>query len=239
MKSYLRILFIALVLFPSTVVAGDFTCNIQGDIVSSYLWRGMPQAGFSMQPSVTLAYKGLSLSAGGNVELTKDGQRELDWNLDYNITDNLCLEISDNWSVVGGNSKGYFYYRKDTEHSWEARVTYTLPIEKFPLSLSWGTMFAGNDFNDNGKRAFSSYFILSYPFKIKMIDMGIDVGMSPYKSQGMYVCNSFSVNQIAAKASYTVNACKHLSIPIYTQLVANPATNNIYFVLGVAVATDF
>ena len=238
MKSYIKLLVIVLCVLPSKALAGDFTCNIQGDIVSSHVWRGMYQAGFSMQPSVKLAYKGLSLSEWGNAELTKDGQREVDWYLDYNITDNLCIEISDNWSIVG-KSKGYFYYRKDTEHSWEGRVTYTLPIKKFPLTLSWGTMFAGNDFNDNGKRAFSSYFILTYPFKIKMIDMTIDVGMSPYKSQGMYGCDGFSLNQIAAKASYTVNPCKHLSIPIYTQLVANPATNNLYFVLGVAIATDF
>ena len=238
MKSYIRILLFALIVYPSTVFAGDVYGNIEAGLVSTYIWRGMRQAGISFQPSMKIGYKRFSFSAWGNTEIAKGGQREVDLYLNYDILDNLTIELSDNWSMTT-SSIGYFRYGKGTEHSWEGRVTYTLPVEKFPLSLSWGTMFAGNDFNDNGKRAFSSYLILSYPFHIKMIDMGVEVGMSPYKSNGMYNCNGFSLNQIALKAGYTVKACKHLSIPIYTQLLGNPASNEIFFLVGVSLNTDF
>mgnify|MGYP004450097655 FL=1 len=237
MKSFIRILLIALIIYPSTAVAGDLYCNIEAGLVSTYVWRGMRQAGISFQPSLKIGYKRFSFSAWGNTEIAKEGQKEVDLYLNYDILDNLTVELSDNWSTT--TSSKYFQYGSGTEHSWEARVTYTLPFEKCPLSLSWGTMFAGNDYNDNGKRAFSSYFIMTYPFNIKMIDLEAEVGMSPYKSNGMYGCNGFSLNEIALKAGYTVKACKFLSIPIYTQLIGNPATKDLYFLLGVSINTDF
>ncbi|MDR3245070.1 MAG: hypothetical protein LBT50_01395, partial [Prevotellaceae bacterium] len=52
------------------------------DIVSKYVWRGVDQgAGASIQPSLGLAYKGLSLSAWGSVSIANPEPYELDFSL--------------------------------------------------------------------------------------------------------------------------------------------------------------
>ena len=48
--------------------------------------------------------------------------------------------------------------------NFEAGLAYTLPLEKFPLSIAWYTMFAGADKNEKGEQNYSSYVELNYPF---------------------------------------------------------------------------
>lgn len=39
--------------------------NVQGDLVSSYIWRGMYQSGAAVQPTLGLQVAGFSLTAWG------------------------------------------------------------------------------------------------------------------------------------------------------------------------------
>ena len=41
------------------------------DIVSSYIWRGQDLGGVSIQPSIAISYKGLSLEAWGSIGFDK------------------------------------------------------------------------------------------------------------------------------------------------------------------------
>lgn len=50
----------------------------------------------------------------------------------------------------------YFNYSSHSGHTFEVGAGYILR-EKFPLSVSWYTTFAGNDYRENDKRAWSSY----------------------------------------------------------------------------------
>ena len=43
--------------------------GLGSDIVSSYIWRGQDLGGVSLQPTLGLEYKGISLSAWGSVGL--------------------------------------------------------------------------------------------------------------------------------------------------------------------------
>ena len=70
--------------------------------------------------------------------------------------------------------------------------------EKFPLSVSWYTTFAGNDYRENGKRAWSSYCELSYPFHIKGVDFALEAGFTPW--EGMY-SDKFNVVNAGLSAS--------------------------------------
>lgn len=62
------------------------TADISADFVSRYIWRGQDLGHVSLQPTLGLSYKGLSLTAWGSVGLA-DAQdtREIDLTLDYAI----------------------------------------------------------------------------------------------------------------------------------------------------------
>ena len=63
------------------------TVNGNIDLVNNYVWRGMDQnSGVSVQPSLSLSYKGLSLYAWGSQSITNNADRdvqEFDINLSY------------------------------------------------------------------------------------------------------------------------------------------------------------
>ena len=64
---------------PSQLKAQDkVEASVGADIVSSYIWRGENLGGMSVQPSLSLEYKGLSLEAWGSAGLQKDDEKELD-----------------------------------------------------------------------------------------------------------------------------------------------------------------
>ena len=102
--------------------------------------------------------------------------------------------------------------RGDTGHHFEAGLAYTLPVEKFPLSIAWYTMFAGADRKmiDKGeeKQAYSSYVELNYPFSVKGVDLNATCGVVPYETP-QYNVNGFAVTNLALKAT---KAIRHPSI---------------------------
>ena len=58
----------AALMLPTTMVAQEkVEATVGADLVSSYIWRGQDLGGMSIQPSLGVSYKGLSLSAWGSV----------------------------------------------------------------------------------------------------------------------------------------------------------------------------
>ena len=47
------------------------------DLVSGYVWRGQDLGNVSIQPELSVGYKGLSLSAWGSVGFSKNDTKEL------------------------------------------------------------------------------------------------------------------------------------------------------------------
>ena len=102
----------AAVTFSSAASAQEkVTVNGNIDLVNNYVWRGMDQnSGFSVQPTLGLSYKGLSLSAWGSQSLTNNADhdvQELDINLSYSIG-GLSATLTDYW--WGGLHNPYGYY---------------------------------------------------------------------------------------------------------------------------------
>ena len=50
---------------------------VKGDLVSSYIWRGMKNGGISLQPSFGFNYKGLSIYAWASTSFQKE-KNEID-----------------------------------------------------------------------------------------------------------------------------------------------------------------
>lgn len=78
-KSFLRILSATVVFFCVPTIfcnaQEDRKVNIslQGDIVSSYVWRGMYESGASVQPSLGMTAGNFSLTAWGSTDVTGQG----------------------------------------------------------------------------------------------------------------------------------------------------------------------
>ena len=216
-----------------TALAQDkVEATISGDLVSNYIWRGQDCGDVSIQPTLGVSYKGLSLTAWGSVGLSNsDDTKELDLTLSY-TTGGFNIGITDYWFNVGLDPENrYFKYdAHGTNHVFEANIGYDFGL----VSLQWYTNFAGNDgLNKNGKRAYSSYFEANVPFKLATVDWSVTVGVIPYATSYYNEWTSgFSVTNIALKASKDIKITDSFSIPLFAQLVGNPRTQKGYFVLG-------
>ena len=202
--------------------------HLGADVVSNYIWRGKNMGHVSLQPELSVKWKGLSLSAWGSVGLTnyKDDAREIDLTLSYK-TNGLSFGVIDYWD--DSSDSRYFYYKKDdTGHSFEGFVSYDFG----PVSASWQTYFAGNDYQENnGKRAYSSYFELSAPFRLVTCDWDARVGFVPWKS-GIYEVSGFSITNLSLRATKAIRISNSFELPLFGQLIANPASQHFYFVFG-------
>lgn len=216
-----------------TALAQDkVEATISGDLVSNYIWRGQDCGDVSIQPTLGVSYKGLSLTAWGSVGLSNSNDtKELDLTLSY-TTGGFNIGITDYWFNVGLDPENrYFKYdAHGTNHVFEANIGYDFGL----VSLQWYTNFAGNDgLNKNGKRAYSSYFEANVPFKLATVDWSATVGVIPYATSFYNEWTSgFSVTNIALKASKDIKITDSFSIPLFAQLVGNPRTQKAYFVLG-------
>ena len=229
--SYMKVKIVLIVAMLSSGIMGlwaqsQVIVHLGADIVSNYIWRGQDFGHVSLQPELSVGWKGLSLAAWGSVGLSdKDDSREVDLTLSYE-TGGLSFGIVDYWD--DGADKPYFYYQKEgTGHSFEGFVNYDFG----PVSVSWQTYFAGNDYQVDGKRVYSSYFELAAPFRLATCDWDARFGLVPWKSY-MYDVSGFSVTNLSLRATKAIKITQTFELPLFGQLVANPASRHFYFIFG-------
>lgn len=204
--------------------------TICGDVVSSYIWRGQDLGDVSLQPTLGIGYKGLSLTAWGSVGLSDPSDtKEFDLTLGYTIG-GFNIGITDYWFNSGLDPENrYFKYdAHGTNHVYEANVGYDFGF----AGLQWFTNFAGNDgMNNDGKRAYSSYVELSVPFKLATVDWTATAGAVPF-STDFYGTDGFAVTNLALKATKDIQVTETFSVPVFGQVVANPCSQKAYLVIG-------
>ena len=204
--------------------------TIAADFVNQYIWRGLDCGNVSIQPTLGIGYKGLSLSAWGNVGVSKDDVKEFDLTLGY-TTGGFNIGITDYWFSVGGDDPENRYFKYDahsTNHVFEANIGYDFGV----LNLQWYTNFAGNDgYNKNDKRAYSSYAQVDVPFKLVTCDWTATAGVVPYYST-YYGTTGFAVTNLSLRADKDIKITDSFSIPVFGQIVANPCTEKAYLVFG-------
>ena len=181
----------------------SFFYEVGADLVTSYLWRGQNVGGLSIQPSVTLGWKGLYLCTWANIGA-------YNWKF-QNLNPELDVTIGyDNYGVQLDLTHLYYFYGDKyfkglTDANNESNTTMELHAginigewaEKVPLSIDWYTTVLGYDpildadenpvLNENGnaKRAWSTYIQVGYDFYLPLdIVLGLKVGFTPW--QGMY-----------------------------------------------------
>ena len=204
--------------------------TIGADIVSQYIWRGQELGDVSLQPTLGIVYKGLSLTAWGSVGLSnKDNTKEFDLTAAY-TTGGFHIGVTDYWFNTP-NERYFAYSAHETSHVFEANVGYDFEI----ASLNWYTNFAGNDgVNKDGKRAYSSYFEANVPFKLASCEWTATIGAVPYATSFYGDANGFAVTNIGIKATKDIKVNDHFSIPIFAGITANPSTEKTFFIFGVS-----
>ncbi len=224
-----------LVMSMTTFAQDEIETTISGDIVSNYIWRGQDLGNVSLQPTLGVSYKGLSLTAWGSVGLTDaNDTKEFDLTLAYTIG-GFNIGITDYWFNTGLDPKNrYFKYdAHGTNHVFEANIGYDFGL----ASLQWYTNFSGNDgVNKDGKRAYSSYMELAVPFKLSAIDWTAVAGAVPFATDFYNGgTTGFAVTTLSLKATKDIKVTDSFSVPIFAQVTANPCTQKAYFILGFTV----
>lgn len=204
--------------------------TIAADVVNQYIWRGVDAGNVSLQPTLGVAYKGLSLTAWGSVGLTESSDtKEFDFTLGY-TTGGLNVGITDYWFSVGQDPDArYFKYdAHGTNHVFEAFVGYDFGV----VSAQWYTNFAGNDgVNKDGKRAYSSYFEVNAPFPLATCEWTATLGAVPYATT-TYGTTGFAVTNIGLKATKDIKVTDAFSVPVFAGVIGNPCAQKAYLVFG-------
>ena len=229
-----KILIITAILSAVAVTAkaqDTLETTIGTDVVSQYVWRGQDLGGVSVQPTLGLAYKGLSLSAWGSAGLSNPADtREFDLTLAYTVG-GFNIGVTDYWFNAGLDPLNrYFAYAADcTNHVFEANVGYDFGF----ASLQWYTNFAGNDgLTPDEKRAYSSYVEVNVPFVLGGVDWTATAGAVPFATD-FYGVEGFGVVNVALTASKDIRITDSFSIPVFAQVAANPYSKNAFFVFGI------
>ena len=210
----------------------EIETTVSGDVVSSYIWRGQDLGDVSLQPTLGVSYKGLSLTAWGSVGLTDPlDTKEFDLTLSY-TTGGLNIGITDYWFDAGldPDARYFKYDAHGTNHVFEANIGYDFGV----ASVQWFTNFAGNDgINKDGKRAYSSYAEVVVPFKLSAIDWTATVGAVPFATSFYNDWTSgFAVTNVSLKATKDIKVTDSFSIPVFGQIAGNPCTQKAYLVFG-------
>ena len=232
------VLFAMGLLLSGTALAQDMVeTTINADFVNEYIWRGLKCGDVSVQPTLVVDYKGLSLTAWGSHGLSnKDDVKELDLTLAYSIG-GFNIGITDYWFSEGldPDARYFKYDAHGTNHLFEANIGYDFGSLKgfaIPVVLQWYTNFAGNDgLNKSGKRAFSSYFEASVPFRLATVDWTATAGVVPYATT-TYGTTGLAVTNLTLRATKEIRVTDSFSIPIFGQLTGNPCSQKAYLVLG-------
>ena len=208
----------------------EIETTIGADIVNQYIWRGQELGDVSVQPTLGIAYKGVSLTAWGSVGLSdKDDTKEYDITAAYTIG-GFHIGVTDYWFNTP-NERYFAYEAHKTSHVFEANIGYDFGV----ASLNWYTNFAGNDgVNKDGKRAYSSYFEASVPFKLASCEWTATIGAVPYATSFYANANGFAVTNVGIKATKDIKINDHFCIPIFAGITANPSTEKAFFIFGLS-----
>ena len=231
MKNFRRLALAAMMMIAgaSVMTAQDnVEATLSADVVNQYIWRGTKCGEASLQPTLGVSYKGLSLTGWGSTELSNwGGSKEFDLTLGYS-TGGFNIGVTDYW-FDGGDTKYFKYNAHTTAHIFEANVGYDFGA----FAVQWFTNFAGSDYKGDGKRAYSSYVEVSAPFKLGELDWNAAVGAVPFEDAGVYgACDKFAVTNLTLKATKDVKITDSFSLPVFAQVTANPHDERAYFVRG-------
>jgi hypothetical protein len=202
--------------------------TIAADVVNQYIWRGQDLGDVSLQPTLGIAYKGLSLTAWGSVGLSDPNDtKEFDLTAAWQVG-GFHIGVTDYWFNTP-NERYFDYAAHSTSHVFEANVGYDFG----PLALNWYTNFAGNDgVNNSGDRAYSSYLEAAVPFSLAGCQWTATVGAVPYATSFYAEANGFAVTNVSVKATKDIRVTDSFSVPVFAGIATNPSSEKAWLLFG-------
>ncbi len=214
----------------TTFAQDEVETTVSGDVVSSYIWRGLDLGSTAIQPTLGVGYKGLSLTAWGSYGIANpEDTKEFDLTLGYSLG-GFNIGVTDYWFSTGLDPQNrYFKYdAHGTNHIFEAFLGYDFGLASF----QWFTNFAGNDgVNKDGDRAYSSYMEVAVPFQLATVDWTATAGAVPFATTS-YGTTGFAVTNLTLKATKASKVTDSFSIPVFAQVTGNPCSQKAYLVFG-------
>lgn len=208
--------------------------KVSCDFVNQYIFRGQHCGDVSIQPTLGIIFKGLSLTAWGNVGLSNTNDtKEFDVTTAYSLN-RFNIGIIDYWYDKGpdADSRYFRYNAHSTNHLFEANIGYHFN----PISFQWYTNFAGNDgLKSNGKRAYSSYAELSCPFHLLQCDWTATAGFVPFQTTFYSKVNRFAVTNLSLQTVKVIKMTKDFSVPVFAGITVNPSNGKAYLIFGVTI----
>lgn len=236
--SSIKIYFI-LAFFMAAILAKSQNTShflISSDLVTSYVWRGVPQEGTkggspNVQPTVSYINGAFSIGAWGSYAFS-GGVKEVDLYATLALPSSFSLTVTDyNWNNGNDVSARYFNYTSEkTGHVFEGTLAFG-GTKSFPLSIAWNTIFYGADKKVNSSdNAYSTYVELGYPIASNVKAF---LGASLFDSPGIYGNAGFSVINLGVKVSKEIKITDSFTLPVYGIIGANPQSEKAFFVAGI------
>lgn len=214
------------------------------DIVYPYLWRGIalnstnkvafqPYAAYAVTDKLTLGVWGsTNLSSDktpGHSDTglnNKSSYNEFDWFVSYQACSVAKIMVSDYYYDFPEVRGRYFNYDNTSTQAIDLSVLLNFSEKGVPLDFQWNTLIAGNDFNSNGNRNFSSYAEMGYTFSFKSagIDLRGFVG-AVVKSSAYYVTDGFKFTNVGLNAAKSIKFSESFSLPVFLRYTYNENGN--------------
>jgi hypothetical protein len=201
------------------------------DIVSSYVWRGIPQEDPTgktsgtpnVQPYASFTTGSLTIGSWASSGFT-GGLKEVDLYATLALSSKFALTLTDYYYNFA-SQPNYFKYSGGTGHVFEGTLAYTGTA----FSASVNTMFAGADKKANGDNALSTYVELGYQIApVAKIFLGGSLGES-----ATYRTTGFGITNLGIKIGKSIAITDKFSLPVYAIVGANPYEKTTFFVAGV------
>lgn len=216
---------------PPTDVKSKFV-SYQFSLTTQHVWRGLtsgktPCIESTLEFNFTPHFK---FGLWGTTTLD-DSYREIDMYFTYHKP-RFSLTIYDYYSPADSRfrwNEFFDYKTHSTQHFIDIIAVYRL--RNIPLQITAATIFHGNDYYEDGKQAYSSYFELDYAFPFEFITPHVFLGVNP---TGNFYHDKFSVINLGVMATKPLKITDTYSIPIQAKLSGNPAAKAIYFNVSMA-----
>lgn len=215
--------------------SGEWSFGIGSEAMTQYMWHGLPLSSSpTVVPTASVNFENddFSFEAGfcSVTELQRGHYLEMD--LWASATYRGFTFMAQEYGM--GDNLGLGGYSDNLELS----LGYELPFE-VPASLTWNTFVAGDDFNGDGSRAFSSYVELCIPYDIDDFSFSFTAGAVPFASDEMYGTEGFTVTNLSLQAGYNFSVGENLELPVYIQDTYSPFLEHNFVVLGCSLTYSF
>ncbi len=193
--------------------------NVGLDINSSYIWRGSKfGTGPAFQPTIEYNVSGFTVGAWGSVNTSTDEAAEVDLYLNYGFDFGLTVGLTDYYYP----GTEFFDFSTETgSHAFELNIGYQ--IAALSLSANYFINEAGGVGNAGG----DMYFEAKYSFK--HIDVFAGAG------DGLHTTNGeFCFVNLGIGTSKEIKLTDTFSLPLNGSLILNPATEQMYIVVGIS-----